>query len=164
MRNTLLAALAGVCMAGTSLAGSYTGAVVIPDRVCSGKVSPEVVTIGQSTYYPLTLTRVAEEVNKDPTGIWGKRIRNFNNPNGTDIWVGTVNLCDGQQIIVSQFMNRQCSSETTCPMRVIRNNEGEKDDMLVQYQQACTDHEMWYIRTDGRGIMTCREQRFWKDK
>lgn len=158
-KNKTLSLIAAVAVLSGSAVVSG-GFEALPE--CNNAARPDAVTVGMSRYFPVSMKRVAEAVTSDPTGIWGNRIRNFNNPNGTDIWIGTERYCDGSVMTISQFVNRQCSNENTCPIRVMLQKPGaNKVDLLVNYQQACTDHETFLVRTDGRGIMTCYEQWFW---
>jgi hypothetical protein len=130
--------------------------------LCSGGLAAEATSARSCRENPVgdvqfSMRRIAERAHSDPSGLWGDReLWNPNTPRGTDIWEGHYTRCDGKTVIVSQIINRQCSSETVCPVRVVlRDPAGNADRMLIDYEQACVLRDTFRIRFDAGEFQAC---------
>jgi hypothetical protein len=105
----------------------------------------------------ISMRRIAEGVTQDPSRVWtDDEIWNPNTPRGTDIWEGAYKRCDGKTVIVSQIVNRQCSSETVCPIRIVLHDPaGNAERALLHYRQACVLRDTFRIRNDTREFWAC---------
>jgi hypothetical protein len=114
-------------------------------------------------YVHLAMKRTAERTQSDPSGIWSNwDIWNPYSPEKTDIWEGSYPLCGGGQVVVSQIVNRQCTSPSACPTRVVvRHAPGSVDKTLISYTQACTVHETFMLRQDGSQLTACDQPFNW---
>lgn len=103
----------------------------------------------------VAMHRIAAHVESDPQGLWSDaEIWNPNTPDKTDIWSGDALLCDGSRLVVTQIVNRQCSSATECPARVVRR--GAKGGMIaLGYKQICMNHSRIAVSGDGAWLTAC---------
>ena len=105
-------------------------------------------------FYPLPMTMAVAGVSEDPRHIWTSgALWNPNTPARTSIWQASVFPCEGE-LIVSQIVNRQCSSATVCPARVMLLTQSG-NQTLLDYKQICTIHERFELRGDGRQLRAC---------
>jgi hypothetical protein len=112
------------------------------------------ITAGDLTFHELPMRIIAEQTESDPHGIWTQlELWNPNTPLHTIIWEGTAAPCEGE-IIISQIQNRQCSSATSCPVRVVlRTAKGNQ--VLLDYKQVCTIRQQFELRGDARELRAC---------
>lgn len=109
---------------------------------------------GETTFRPLAMTLAGEQLEQDAAKIWTDwEIWNPNQPQRTTIWQGVANTCDGQ-VIVSQIINRACSSATACPARVVFRTQTAQR-VLLDYEQVCTLHDHVELRADLQAIRVC---------
>lgn len=110
----------------------------------------------EPAYLLVPMRRVAERVSSDPLGLWTDwEMWNPYQPRGTDIWTGVVPACEGGRYLVTQFVNRQCSSEAVCPGRVIHENARGERRTLIGFKQICMTHATFRLRRDGGQLMAC---------
>ena len=113
-------------------------------------------------YWRLPMHRIAERTEEDPSGLWTRyELWNPNNPRKTDIWEGAITLCEGGRIIVSQIMNRQCSSQAVCPMRIVREDDNGERAQVISYKQACTDYDTFMLRKNANQLLACNQPYDW---
>jgi hypothetical protein len=100
------------------------------------------------------MQRSATEVEEDPLSVWTRHeLSDLTSSATTTIWQGTFPVCGGQ-VIVSQIINRQCSSATLCPARVVFR-DGQKETVLLDYKQVCTLHSAFEMRGDSGELRAC---------
>ena len=106
------------------------------------------------TFHELPMRMIADQTETDPGGIWTRfDLWNPNNSLHTNLWEGRLVACEGE-IVVSQIHNRQCSSDTSCPARVVlRTAKGAQ--VLLDYKQVCTIHQQFELRGDARELRAC---------
>lgn len=111
------------------------------------------------------MRRTAEKIVSDPSGLWTDwEIWNPYQPRGTDIWAGVVPACDGGRYIVTQFVNRQCSSEAVCPARVLHEDARGARRVLIGYKQICMTHETFRLHRDGGRLTACDHPFEWNQR
>ena len=109
---------------------------------------------GDQAYYPVVMTRAADQVDEDPAKVWTKyELWNVNAPAHTTIWQGVMPVCGGE-LIVSQIMNRQCSSAAACPTRIVYRDT-QQERVLLDYKQVCTIHQGFELRGDAGALRAC---------
>ena len=105
-------------------------------------------------YAAVSMRLAAENTDTDPAGIWTKwQMWNPFTPRRTTIWMGSASACGGQ-VVVSQIVNRQCSSAAECPARVVFQ-QGETRHVLLDYKQICTLHQTFRVRADLTALEAC---------
>jgi hypothetical protein len=98
------------------------------------------------------MQQTAEQAETDPAGVWTKwEMWNPSTPARTTIWSGTA--CGGE-VIVSQIVNRQCSSAAICPARVVLR-QGSTQHVLLDYKQVCTLHQTFRLHADLSALEAC---------
>jgi hypothetical protein len=101
---------------------------------------------------PVPMQKTAEHAETDPAGIWTKwEMWNPATPARTTIWSGSA--CGGE-VIVSQIVNRQCSSAAECPARVVLR-QGGSQRVLLDYKQVCTLHQTFQLHGDLSALEAC---------
>lgn len=95
-----------------------------------------------------------DHVTEDTQKIWTDwELWNPNSPRRSTIFSASRKTCAGE-VIVSQIINRQCSSATSCPGRVVLRTE-KQDQVLLDYSQMCTSHQQLELRHDLAEIRVC---------
>lgn len=109
--------------------------------------------IGNAVAVPMR--RIAAHVDSDPQGLWTDfEIWNPNTPDKSDIWSGRARLCDGSVVTVTQIVNRQCSSATVCPARVVRQT-GDRTETMLSYKQICMNRQRISVSRNGVWLTAC---------
>ncbi len=107
------------------------------------------------SYVPIRMQLTAEHVDEDPTRVWTNwELWNPFSPQRTAIWTGAVAACGGGEIVVSQIVNRQCSSATECPARVVLRQAGS-ERVLLDYRQVCTTHGTFELQGNLGALRAC---------
>jgi hypothetical protein len=145
---------AGVLLGVTAL---VVGAISLPSTARAATPACHAMVRGSDAgFYPVPMQRSATAVEEDPLAVWTKyELWTINSPAHTTIWQGTFPVCGGQ-VIVSQIINRQCSSATACPARVVFR-DGQKESVLLDYKQLCTLHTAFEMRGDSGQLRACDE-------
>lgn len=139
MRATLSMTLLLASLLATA-AGTATDAA---ERRCEGR--PVAVAMRE----------IAAHVERDPLGYWSDfELWNPNAPGLAGIRAGEATLCDGSRLVVTQIVNRQCASPTSCPARVLRHVRGRVETAL-DYRQICTDGARVAASADGDWLIAC---------
>ena len=100
------------------------------------------------------MRKAAEHADTDPAAIWTRwEMWNPSTPARTTIWRGSAPACNGE-LIVSQIVNRQCSSAAECPARVVLR-QGNSRRVLLDYKQVCTLHQTFQVRGDLTALEAC---------
>lgn len=103
----------------------------------------------------VAMREVAAHVARDPLGDWSDfELWNPNTPAETSIRAGEATLCDGSRLVVTQIVNRQCASPTSCPARV-RRHAGGRVATALDYRQICTDGARVAASADGDWLIAC---------
>jgi hypothetical protein len=148
MKYKIMICAAGLLLSLAFVAGSSRAAdIPVPAAACGA---------GIGEYQRIAMHRIAQRSERDPSGLWTDyELWNVNTPHKTDVWEGSFRNCQGQRIVVSQIVNRQCSSATVCPVRVVVRDEAGAGRVLLNYKQACTLHGTFALRRDGHQLMAC---------
>lgn len=148
MKSKIMICAAGLLLSLASVWG--------PSRAADMEVPAAACGEGVGEYQRIAMHRIAAQSERDPSGLWTDyELWNVNTPHKTDIWEGSYRNCRGQRIVVSQIVNRQCSSATVCPVRVVLRDEAGAGRVLLNYKQACTLHGTFALRRDGQQLMAC---------
>ena len=101
---------------------------------------------------PFEMRLVARGASHDGSGIWTDfELMDPFARAGTDIYEARVTTCAGAAFVVSQIVNRQCSSASDCPIRVVNQDSRTP----ISYKQACTNHRDYYISGDAGTLWAC---------
>ena len=110
---------------------------------------------GSRAYSQVRMQLTVEHAEEDPARVWSAwDLWNPNSPQRTAIWTGVVPTCGGGEIIVSQIVNRQCSSSVVCPARVVHRRPGG-ERVLMGYEQICTVHGTFELQGDLGALRAC---------
>lgn len=141
-----------ICAAGLLLALAFTSR---PSPAADMSVPASACHDGEK-YRHIAMSRIARGTEHDPSGVWTDfELWNMNSPHKTDIWEGAYRGCRGERIVVSQIINRQCSSATVCPVRIVQFDRSGSGRVLLAYKQACTLHGTFALSSDGHELMAC---------
>lgn len=135
----------------TGLALALAAAVAQPAPSRAACHGPQTADPG---FYAVPLAMAGEGLEHDAQRVWTDwNLWNPLSPNKTTIWQGALPACGGQ-VIVSQIINRQCSSAVECPVRVVLRTP-QQDRVLLDYEQACVLHQAVELRGDLGALRVC---------